>query len=285
MSLLETSFAKRIESLAYTPLRYFGAMATHGVAVPPDEADYRDYVPGDDYRAIDWHVCARHDELISRPAPAPQERCVYLLVDCTQSMTTGRPPKFDVACRLAALLGAASLARLDQLHVLAFADRIVAQLDGVRGRWHWLRLLRFLESLVPDGAATDLGKAAECLVRSRISPGLAVVIGDGFAPESYRRGLEILRHSGHAPCLVHVCSREDSQPETLGDVELSDVETSDRWTAVLGRNELARYRRLFEDFCNSVRAFCRQREIRYLSVMEDTSWQRVAFALTGAPRI
>ena len=31
--------------------------------------DRRDYAAGDDYRAIDWAVCARRDELLTRPAP------------------------------------------------------------------------------------------------------------------------------------------------------------------------------------------------------------------------
>jgi hypothetical protein len=110
---------------------------------------------------------------------------------------------------------------------------------------------------------------------------LAVVIGDFFSPESYRHGLGILRHHGHAACMVHVCNREDAEPKELGDVELCDAETGDRWTTVLSRRDLARYRDLFAQFCDSVRTFCNQREIRYLRVQEDTPWQRIMFETTG----
>jgi uncharacterized protein (DUF58 family) len=285
MTLLGTDLPKQLEWLALASRWTLGGLlAKAGSARPGEGAGWshdRDYAPGDDYRSIDWRVCARHDELVSRCLPANSDRCVYVFVDCSRSMSTGRPPKFDVARRTAALLGAAALGHSDQLAVLAFAGRIVAELPPIRGSARLLKMLRFLDGLTPDGAPTDLARAAECLVRRRQRPGLAVVIGDFFAPESYRRGLEILRHHWHLPCVVHVCDREDAEPDLLGDVELYDVETGYRWNTVLGRRDLARYRELYEEFCGSVRRFCRQHAIGHLRVREDTSWERIVFELTG----
>lgn len=241
----------------------------------------RGYVPGDDYRAIDWNVCARHDELVWRRPAADADRRVDVLLDCSRSMATGRPPKFDVARRAAAAFGAATLGRLDALAVLAFSDRIVADFPPVRGRSHWLKMIRFLDALSPEGDSTDLARAAECLVRRRQRPGVAVVIGDFLAPESDRRGLEILRDHGYAACGVHVCGRADADPGVLGDVELADVETGRKWTTVLGRRDLARYRLLFEEHCRAVRGFCRQRAMGYLRVEEATSWPRLVFEASG----
>ena len=72
---------------------------------------HRDYSPGDDFRWIDWSVCARHDELISRYRPAGEDRGVTILVDCSRSMSVGEPKKFDAARRGAAALGAMALGR------------------------------------------------------------------------------------------------------------------------------------------------------------------------------
>ncbi len=284
MTLLGGELPKQLDWLAQAARwKLGGLLAQTGPArsgeVVQTLAD-RDYAPGDDYRGIDWNVCARHDELVWRRPPADSNCRVYVLVDCSRSMSTGRPPKFDLARRIAAVLGAAALGHLDQLAVLAFADRIGAEFPLTRGSSHRLKLLRFLDRLAPDGSPTDLAGAAECLVR-RQRPGLTVVIGDFFAPESYRRGLEILRHHGHVPCMVHVCDRGDAEPDVLGDVELCDVETGDRWTTVLGRRELASYRLLFEQFCGSVRTFCRQQGIGYVRVRDDTSWERMVFETTG----
>lgn len=284
MTLLDCDFAKQLDWLAQSARWKLGGLLAHAGSARSSEAGHarqdRDYAPGDDYRQIDWNVCARHDELVWRPPPPVSDRCVCVLVDCSRSMSTGRPPKFDMARRIAVALGAAALGRLDRLVVLGFTDRIVAEFPPARGSGHRLRLLRFLDRLRPEGPATDLAGVAERLVR-RPRPGLTAVIGDFFAPESYRRGLDILEHHGHLPCLVHLCDRDDAEPDVLGDVELCDVETGDRWTAVLGRRELARYRELFGQFCDSVRTFCRQRGIAYVRVQENTPWKRIVFETTG----
>jgi len=285
MTLLEADDRKQIQWLAQASRWAVGGLLANAGPVASagrgDWSDERDYTPGDDYRRIDWNVCARHDELVWRRPAADADRRVYVLLDCSRSMTTGNPSKFDVARRIAAVLGAAALGHLDELTLLAFADRIVAEFPPVRGRSHWLKMIRFLESLAPGGAPTDLAHVAECLVRRRQRPGPAVVIGDFLSPESDRRGLEILRYHGYAPSGVHVCARGDAEPDVLGDVELVDAESGQAWAAVLGRRELARYRLAFEEFCDSVRSFCRRRGIAYLRVRDDTSWRRVVFEVTG----
>jgi uncharacterized protein (DUF58 family) len=284
MTLLDVDLPKQLDWLSQAARWTVGGLLTHASPANSgkgvERPTYRDYSPGDDYRGIDWNVCARHDELVWRRPPVDSNRRVYLLVDCSQSMSTGRPAKFDVARRIAAVLGTAALGHLDQLAVLAFAERITAELPLTRGSASRLKFMRFLDCLTPKASPTDLASVAECLLR-RQRPGLAVVIGDFFSPESYRRGLGILRHHGHAACMVHVCDREDAEPNVLGDVELCDVETGDRWTAVLSRRDLARYRELFQQFCDSVRTFCNQRGIHYLRVREDTSWQRIVLETTG----
>jgi len=285
MTLLRADFLTELESIAHASRSAVrGFLARTGPAGPLGSAEgpgHRDYTPGDDYRGIDWNVCARHDELVWRRPAGDPDRRVYVLVDCSRSMSTGDPPKFDVARRIAAVLGTAALGHLDEVAILAFADRIVAEFPHARGRSLGLKMVRFLESLAPDGAPTDLARAAECLVRRRQRPGAAVVIGDFFAPESYRRGLEILRYHGYALHGVQVCDRADAEPDVLGDVELVDLESGNRWSTVLGRREQARYRVLFEEFCGSLRTFCRQRGIGYLRVRDDTSWRRLVFETTG----
>jgi uncharacterized protein (DUF58 family) len=284
MTLFNADLCNQIQWLAHARPRS-GGLLVPGGRYPRESGEWgesRDYAAGDDYRLIDWHACARHDELVSRQPPGCPNRCVYLLVDCSRSMSTGLRPKFELARRVAAVVGAAALGRLDQVAVLAFSDRLVAQLPRCRGRWRWQTLVRFLESLEIRGATTDLAWAAECLARFGDPPGLAVVVGDFFSRESYRRGLEVLRYRGHVPCVVHVFERQDAEPAMLGEMELCDVETGNRWTVVLGRRELTRYRQVFEEFCRSVQRFCRQRKIGYVRVSEDMSWQRTVFELTGA---
>ena len=48
---------------------------------------HRDYSPGDDYRQVDWSLCARHDELRVKQYEGEADRPVYLLLDCSARFT------------------------------------------------------------------------------------------------------------------------------------------------------------------------------------------------------
>lgn len=244
------------------------------------DARYRAYAPGDDYRRIDWNVCARRDELLFRPPPPFSDRLVHLLVDCSRSMTTGRPAKWERALRIAAWLGAAALARFDRVGALGFADGVVAEHSPARGAARCLTLARFLGGLKPQGTRADLAAACPRLARWG-RPGLAIVIGDFLDPASYCRGLDLLKCSSREVCAVHVCDRADAQPDLRGRVELCDIETGRRLVAVLGRRELSDYRAAFDRFCETMRRFCRTRGIAYHRNWEDTPWQRTLFDSMG----
>lgn len=241
---------------------------------------HRAYAPGDDYRWIDWNVCARHDELLYRPPPFFRDRPVYLLIDCSRSMTSGTPSKWERAIRIAAGLGAAALASLALVGALGFADGLVAEFPPMRGTARCLTLARFLDQLKPEGKHAELRAAVPRLAQWG-PPGLTLVVGDFLAPESYCRGLEALKRSGHAVGAVHVCDREDAQPNLLGPVVLCDIETGDRLAAVLGQRDLSAFRAAFDAFCETLRRFCRGRRIKYHRNWEHTPWQRTVFEAMG----
>ena len=78
-------------------------------------SEYRAFVPGDDFRRIDWHAYARWRELFVRLLVEEQDWPVHFLLDCSNSMRVGRPPKFDHARRV---LGGLAYIALGILHYL-----------------------------------------------------------------------------------------------------------------------------------------------------------------------
>src|SRR5256885_2289674 len=101
---------------------YAGERRSPRAARSPEFSDFRAYVPGDDFRQIDWRAFARLDRLMLRLYVAEEEACLNLVLDASASMTMGSPPKWPAARRLAAALGFRGLAAM---------DRVVA---GVLGR-------------------------------------------------------------------------------------------------------------------------------------------------------
>src|SRR5438067_3286020 len=94
---------------------YAGERRSPRAARSPEFSDFRAYVPGDDFRQIDWRAFARLDRLMLRLYVAEEEACLNLVLDAGGSMAMGEPPKWPSALRRAAALGCLRLAAIDRV--------------------------------------------------------------------------------------------------------------------------------------------------------------------------
>ena len=261
MALFDSEFLKKLEYLSLVSRRVFRGQLlaqrrTMQLGGGIEFADHREYTPGDDFRYLDWNVFARHDELLLKRFQEEEDLHVYILLDCSRSMGFGEPVKFDYARQVAAALAYIALADLDRVSVIAFADRIVAEFPLTRGKGRILSLMKFLEGLEVRDGLTDLARSAENFVRRSQRRGLAVVISDLFDPGGYERGLDVLRHHRYEPHVVQVFDRRELDPGMKGDVELLDVESGAVEKVTVTERNLREYRKIFEAFLESVRAYC-----------------------------
>ncbi len=176
MALFDSDFLKKLEYLSLVSRRVFRGQLlaqrrTMQLGGGIEFADHREYTPGDDFRYLDWNVYARHGELLLKRFQEEEDLHVYLLLDCSRSMSFGDPPKFDYVRQVGAALAYIALADLDRVAVVAFAGEVVADFPLTRGKARILSLLKFLENLEPQGAATDLAQGRTELRPSRPAPG------------------------------------------------------------------------------------------------------------------
>ena len=245
---------------------------------------HRDYSPGDDFHAIDWTLCAKRDELYVKLFEGHVDRDVHLLVDCSPSMGLGRPAKLQVARQVAAALGYASLLRLDRLTVAAFADRLVAAMPPLRHKSRAVQLFRFLESLSPRGAKTDLVRAVRSFLRQPQRNGPVVVISDLYDIDGWSRGLDLLRFHGYDPRLVQIVDPADAETALLGDVEIVDAESQTGIRATVTERTVRRYKQLLAEFHESVRDYCRRKGIFHILLPSDTQEDEVYRRVLGCYR-
>src|SRR5213596_1199868 len=85
-------------------------------------ADYRTYVPGDDFRYLDWNLYGRLERLFLKLYEEERELPVTIFLDASESMTFGEPHKFDFARQVAAAIGYVALCGFDRVSVIAFPD-------------------------------------------------------------------------------------------------------------------------------------------------------------------
>ncbi len=255
-----------------------------GIRLPEggtEATGHRDYAPGDACRYVDWALCARRDEILTRKFEGQVDLHAYVLLDCSPSMGLGNPPKFQLARQIAALLGYVSLSGTNRLSISAFSGRITADLLPTRGKARIPHMLRFLDKLSPQGEQTDLAKTAKDFVRRYQRHGPTIVISDLYDRAGFSGGLDVLRYHGYQPRVVHIHDPADAAPTLLGDMELVDVETDVGRQVTITERMLGRYRRLHAQFHGSIGKYCARSGIRCLQIATDTPQDEAFLRVLG----
>src|SRR5512142_2264714 len=124
-------------------------------------AEVREYIPGDDIRAVDWNVTARMGHPYVKLFEEERELTLMLLCDFSSSGYFGsaKQLKIEVAIEVAALLAFAAIKNHDKVGLLLFTDSIEKYVPPKKGKTHVLRILRELISFQPEAAGTNITEA------------------------------------------------------------------------------------------------------------------------------
>lgn len=284
MPLFDSEFLKKIEYLSIISRRVFrGSLIaqrrTMQLGSGVEFADHRDYVPGDDFRYLDWNLYARHDELLLKRFQEEEDLHLYLMLDCSRSMSAGKPSKFDLARQVTAAMAYIALADLDRVAILAFADGILQDFPLTRGKNRILTLLKFLERLEPTGPDTNLRDMVMAFVHRQQRHGLAMVVSDLFDPSGYQNGLDRLRHHRYEPHVIQIYDKSEAEPNMLGDVELIDIETESTNKITVTEKHLKSYRRVFSEFLEGTRDYCRSYGVGYTLTTADVPFDELILGM------
>jgi uncharacterized protein (DUF58 family) len=237
-------------------------------------ADYRNYVPGDDFRYLDWNLYGRLERLFLKLYEEERELPVRIFLDASESMSFGEPRKFDFARQVAAAIGYVALCGFDRVSVVAFPDnREEAAFRGalrtVRGRKSALGFFQNLTHLTAKGAA-DLNEALRRGALETRHAGVAVVLSDFLDPAGYESGLTALVGRGFQVNAVQILAPEELMPSTFGDLRLVDAETGGLQEVTFGRYRMSAYQQTVQNFCQRLREFCQARGIHFFMVSSNT---------------
>src|SRR5256885_4284491 len=186
-------------------------------------ADYRRYAPGDDFRRIDWRAYARLERLFFRVFEAEENLTGTVLVDCSDSMYYGNPPKATLATSLAAAAAYLALKCEDTVIVGTLTDKLAAYRRAGSGKHAVWSVGEFLSRL-PRSGTTDLNRALYDLGRIVTRPGLTIVISDFLAPGGYQAGIRAVRQLRQEVALLQILAPDELEPDIQGDWRLQDSE-------------------------------------------------------------
>ncbi len=223
---LEAEVLQRLDSLALLTRRPMasgrpGRRRSPLAGSSMEFADYRRYAPGDDFRRIDWRAYARLERLFLRVFEAEENLTVTVLVDCSDSMYYGNPPKATLATSLAAALAYVALKCEDTVIVGTLTDKLAAYRRAGSGKHAVWSVGEFLSRL-PRSGTTDLNRALYDLGRIVTRPGLTIVISDFLAPGGYQAGIRAVRQLRQEVALLQILAPDELEPDIQGDWRLQD---------------------------------------------------------------
>ena len=192
-----------------------------------DFAEYRQYMPGDDIRRIDWKVYGRSDRFYVKEYEGETNTNVYLLLDVSASMgyKSGAVSKIEYASYLAAALAYFAQQQKDSVGLVTFDEKLVEKLPA-RGRLgHMSSILHILDRVNPS-ASTEFQKPLRALAETFRRRGIVVLISDLYAPvEDVVRSLRQFRHRGNDMVVFQILDPQEKEFRFSKVFRMEDMET------------------------------------------------------------
>ena len=230
-------------------------------------ADHRNYVAGDDLRYLDWNLFGRLDKLFLKLYEEERELPLSIFLDASESMTFGKPVKFDFARQIAASLGYVALCGFDRVSVDIFPDNpdeapLRQALRRVRGKKSALQFFRNLHQIQAGGSCQLNESLMKGALQAKQS-GVAIVISDFMDPEGYEEGLKALLGRGFQIHVLMVLSRDELEPDVYGDLKVVDSESGSIQEVTFGKYRLKAYQKTVNAYLEQFKNFCRMRGIGF----------------------
>jgi len=237
-------------------------------------ADFRNYVPGDDLRFVDWNLYARLDKLFLKLFLEEEDLHFYTLIDVSESMNFGTPSKLQYAKQLAAALGYIGLCRSDRIKIEPLDPVAAPAAPVLRGRNQVWRMIEYLNQL-KSSANVPLADCVKNFCSRNTGKGVLVLITDLMDKSGYETALKYLVARNLDIYVIHVLSQEEIDPDIQGDLKLVDCEDDDIAEISVSQRLLDRYRRTLATFIEQARDFCSRRGIVYTMTSTERSVDRL----------
>ena len=231
-------------------------------------ADFRNYVPGDDLRFIDWNTYARLDRLFLKMFLEEEDLHFFALIDASQSMDFGDPTKLHYAKQLAAALGFIGLVRADRVRIESIGQPLRTPGPIFRGRKSLWRMFAHLDAIEP-GQNVPLAEGVKNFCLRNPGKGVLVLISDLMDKQGYESAMRYLVSREMDVYVIQILSQEEIDPDVKGDLKLVDCEDADIAEVTVSAPLIARYKQTLNAFVEGAKTFCTRRGMNYLLARND----------------
>ena len=240
-------------------------------------ADYRQYMPGDELKRIDWKVFGRSDRFYIKEYQEETNLRAYILLDKSGSMGYGKKiTKIEYAKYLGASLAYMLFKQKDNVGIATFDTGIREIIPPSSRRSNFTMILRAIEDAAPGGetAMTDVLHQLAQKLKKR---GLVILLSDMLDdPEDVVRSLRSFRYRKHEILVFQILDPDESDFPFDRSAIFSDLEDDSEMIINPGliRN---RYRKRFAEFISFYHRQLLESHIDHTVLYTSTPYDKALF--------
>lgn len=206
---------------------FSGEYHTHFKGQGMTFSDFREYVAGDDVRAISWALTARAGKPFIKTFEEERELTMILAVDVSGSQEYGSKNYFkgETLTYVAATLAFSAVKNNDQVGLLLFSNEVELYIPPKKGRSQVYRIIRELLYFKPKSNGTNLAAGLDYL-RGILKKRATVFLLSDFQDKNYDASLRMLERKHEVIAGLVQDETEFLFPD-VGLIELQDSETGE----------------------------------------------------------
>ncbi len=190
-------------------------------------SDFREYVPGDDVRAISWTLMARAGKPYIKTYEEERELTMIIAVDISGSQDFGSKNNFkgETLAYVAATLAFSAIRNNDKVGLLLFTNEVELFVPPKKGKAHVYRILRDILFFKPKNKQTRIDSALDYL-RGVLKKRATIFLLSDFQDEGYENSLTYLEKK-HEVIAGLICDEAEFLFPDVGLIDLQDAETGE----------------------------------------------------------
>ncbi len=237
-------------------------------------SDLREYVPGDDIRAIDWKITARYGIPYIKEFAEERDQTYYLVLDLSGSGAFGnRVSKFRTMIQVLASIAFTAVRYHDRIGLIVVTDQVEKFIPARNGRKHAVHIIQTALNHEPVSKGSDLRPALHYLLGRIRRMASIIIISDFFVPDCSRE-LSLLAQRHEVMAISVYDNREGELPD-VGLIQLEDAESGEQILADTSDPAFReRYRDAFLTARETVREMLLGNHVRSTRISTSDDWIR-----------
>lgn len=229
-------------------------------------ADFREYIPGDDIRRIDWNVFARFEKLFLKLYLDERQMHTKIYIDGSISMKGENEKKAEMALRIAATFAFFSIKAMDKVSIYYIDNNKTYKIiDRIVGKDSFYNFIGALNDIKFDSKSTFISDAI-MNHQTGYGNGMSIIISDFLTNNNYFNAISHLRSKHRDVLCIQLLDDDELNPKFAGKNIFYDSENNNTYKKNINKDVIKAYYEALNYITSSISSFCNSREATYLLV-------------------